>query len=241
MNELSIIIPCVSSVDMLPQFIDELATYLMSNPSDIDIIAVVNEKVRSMKDVARYVRERYPWLKFETLQRAGNPRHYGALARFGVAYSTSRYIVLVSPYGTDDLSLIIPMLNKIRGGMQVMQATRYTSAADAKMVPLRFRIYQFIYRCLTKVLLGMNISDSTYGFKMFDRIFIQSMGLTQNSYSICPEITFKALLAGGKVEYIPSSIRSAPIDRDFKLHEEGVKYLWVLIRGFAHRIGILWF
>ena len=162
MNELSIVIPCVSSVNMLPQFIDELAGYLMSNPSDIDIIVVLKEKVRSMEDMTRYVREKYPWLKFRTLLRAGNPRNYGALVRFGVAYSTSRYIVFVSPYGTDDLSLIMPMLNRIRKGPQVVQATRYASGADEKKVPLRFRLYQAIYRSLTKMFLGMSISDSTY-------------------------------------------------------------------------------
>jgi len=111
---------------------------------------------------------------------------------------------------------------------------------DAKNVPLRFRFYQTIYLFLTRLFLGFRISDSTYGFKMFDRLFIQAMGLNQNGYSICPEITFKALLAGGRVEYLASSMKSTPINKDFKLYEEGIKYLWLLIRGFGHRMGILW-
>jgi hypothetical protein len=210
MNELSIVIPCVSSVDMLPRFIDELAIYLMSNPSDIDIIVVVNEKAGSIRGVTDYVRKKYPWLKFEMLQRVGNPRNYGALARFGIAYSTSRYAVFVSPYGEDDISLIAPMLNMIRKGVQVVQATRYSSVEDSRKVQPSFRIYQYIYRFLTKLLLGFKISDSTYGFKMFDRVFIQALGLSQNGYSICPEITLKSLLAGGEVKYISSPIKSPP-------------------------------
>lgn len=241
MNELSIIIPCVFSVDTLPQFIDELATYLMSNPSDIDVILVVNERVHSVNHLPQYVKKRYPWLKFKILQRTGSTRSYGALARFGIAYSASHYVVLVSPYGEDDISLITPMLNKIKKGVQVIQATRYATAADAKTVQLRFRIYQYIYRFLTNLLLGFKITDSTYAFKMFDRAFIQAIGLAQNSYSICPEITLKALLAEGKVEYIPSSEKLTPANKGFKLYKEGIKYLWLLIRGFAHRAGILWF
>ncbi len=241
MNELSIIIPCVSSVDMLPRFINELAFYLMRNPGDIDIIVVLNEKIHSVEDLVHHVRKKYPWLKFEVLQRVGDPRNYGALVRFGIAYSTSRYVVLVSPYGHDDISIIPSMLDKIRKGAQVVQATRYSSIDDSRNVRLSFRIYQHIYRFLTRLLLGFKISDSTYGFKMFDRILIQSLGLNQNGYSICPEITLKALLAGGEVEYISSSLKSTSILSDFKVYKEGMGYLWLLIRGFAHRMGILWF
>lgn len=241
MNELSIVIPCVSSTDALPGFIDELATYLTTNPSDVDIIVVANEKAESVEDIVECIQKKYPWLKFTMLQRRGHTRNYGALARFGIAYSASHYVVLISSYGENDISIVPEMLNRIRKGVQVVQATRYASDADARVVPLRFRAYQFIYRSLTRILLGVSISDSTYGFKMFDRVFIQAMGLTQNGYSICPEITFKTFLAGGKVEYIPSRVKSTPVNKDFKLHEEGIKYLWLLLRGFAHRIGILWF
>lgn len=241
MNELSIVIPCVSSVEILPKFIDNLSIPLMSNPSEIDIIVVANEKVDSVEDFISYVRNKYPWIKFKVLQRKGNPRRYGALARFGTAYSTSRYVVFVSPYGENDISLILPMLNRIKSGFQVIQATRYSSKEDAKRVPLRFRFYQSIYRTLTRAFLGKKISDSTYGFKMFDRIFVQSMGLTQNGYSISPEITFKTILTGGSVEYVPSTVKTIPVNSDFRLYEEGFKYLWLLFRGCLHRFGLLWF
>jgi hypothetical protein len=133
------------------------------------------------------------------------------------------------------------MLTKIRLGAQVVQATRYTRKGLTLKVPFRFRLYQDIYRFLTRVLLGFRISDSTYGFKMFDRIFIQAIGLNQNGHSICPEITIKALLAGGRVEYITSTNKSIPINRDFKLYQEGLGYFYLLSRGLVHRLGILWF
>lgn len=241
MTELSVILPCMSSTDMLNGFMDDLAVYLMENPSDVEIIVVANESASSSASIIEYVGKRYAWLKITMLQRKGKKRSYGALVRFGLAYSASRYAVLVSPYGEDDLSIITQMLNKIRKGSQVVQATRYSSVEDSRSVRLRFRIYQYIYRLLSQLLLGLKISDSTYGFKMFDRVFIQALGLTQNGYSICPEITLKGLLAGGRVEYVSSTARSTKRITDFKLYKEGFGYLWLLIRGFGHRIGILWF
>ena len=241
MNELSIIVPCVSTIETLPKCIDELARYLMSNPSDTDLIIVANAGAKNPERIVDYARKKYPWLKMTLLQRTGRDVSFGALARFGIAHSSSRYAVMVSPYGEDDLTIIPQMLIKIRQGAQVVQATRYTSSEDARNVPVKFRSYQNIYRTLTRMLLKYEVTDSTYGFKMRDRAFIQALGLTQNGYSICPEITLKTLLAGGKVEYVSSVMKTSSMNRDFKLTREGLGYLWLLVRGVAHRIGILWF
>ncbi len=241
MTELSIIVPCVSTIEPLPAFIDEVASYLMENPSDSTIIVVVNEQSGDPTSIVEYVKKQHPWLRFEMLQRSGRARSFGALARFGTAYATSRFAVLVSPYGEDDVKIITTMLQKIRGGAQVVQATRYASDHDAKAVSLKFRAYQYVYRRLTGWLLGWSITDSTYAFKMFDRPFILALGLTQNGYSISPEITLKSLLAGGRVEYIASSPKISKINNGFKLWKEGIGYLWLLVRGWAHQRGILWF
>lgn len=241
MSELSIVIPCLSPDDVLPEFMDELSNYLMGNPSDIEIIMVTNENANSNISVATHVQKNYPWLKFRMLQRFGKSNGYGALVRFGLAYSTSRYAVLVSPYGGDDISIITEMLSMIRKGAQVVQTTRYSSPEDAKTVQLRFRIYQHVYRSSTRLLIGHKISDSTYGFKMFDKIFMQSLGLSQNGRSISPEITFKGILAGGRVEYISSGVKPPLSSSNFKLYKEGLGFLWLLFRGLGHRIGIRWF
>lgn len=241
MNELSVIVPCLSFVENLREFIDRLAVYLMDNPSDTDVIVVVNENVPAVGELVTFVNISYPWLKFEVLHRKGGTRSYGALVRFGLAYSLSRYAVIVSPYGEDDISIISQMLAKIRKGAQLVQTTRYAENTYASDIPLKFRLYQYVYRAFVKLFLGFDLSDSTYGYKMLDRVFVQSMGLTHNGNSISPEITFKTLLAGGKVEYISSRYKTSPLNKDFKLYKEGIGFLLLLVRGFAHRIGVLWF
>lgn len=242
MNELSILVPCPSSVDSLRGFVDVLSQYLMGNPGDVEVIIVTNESEGSVLSVVDYIQKKYPWLKFRLLQKKGDNNPYGALVRFGLAYSTSRYAVLVSPYGVDDISIINKMLSIIRKGVQVVQATRYSNPKHSKTVQWKFRMYQDVYRLLTRVLLGLKVSDSTYGFKMFDRIFIQSLGLTQNSRAISPEITLKGLLSGGKIEYVSAGIKEGQIGAKFKLEKDGPGYLWLLVRGFLHKTNsILWF
>ena len=242
MNELSIIVPCLASIDIMTDFVARLSRYLMGNPSDIEVIVVANESAGSFSSVVDHIQKKYPWLRFRLLAKNGKANGYGALARFALAYSTSRYAVLVSPYGEDDIASIDKMLGIIRKGAQVVQATRFSVPEDAKRVSVKFRLYQSIYRQLIMYFLGVMASDLTYGFKMFDRIFMQAVGLSQNTRALSPEITIKAALAGGRVEYLPSGVKSAQIGGKFKLHKDGLGYFWLMIRGFFHRMGIiLWF
>ena len=148
MNELSIIVICHSRVDILTSFIDSLSKYLMSNPGDIEIIIVTNENQNSLSSVSKYVKERYPWLKLRMLQKKGSANPIGAMIRFGIAFSTSKYVVLISPYGEDDISIINNMLTLIRKGSQLVQVTRYSNQNDSGSVELVFRLYQIVYQKL---------------------------------------------------------------------------------------------
>ena len=100
MNELSIIIPCIYSTKDLPRLIAELSAYLMANPADIDIIVVANEQALKDEDIQTDVRANFPWIKFTLLRLNGPLRSYGALVRFGLAYSTSQYAALLSAHVT---------------------------------------------------------------------------------------------------------------------------------------------
>jgi len=241
-NELSIIVPCAGETDAILTCVDGLAAYLMVNPSDTDVIVVVaNDTDERLDRILRDVRERYPWMQFTLLQRVGAARRFGALARFGIAFSTSRYVAIVSPFGDDDLAVLPKMLAAARSGAQVVQATRYATPRDAQGVPMRFRAYQSIYRAFVRFFLGHEVTDSTYGYKMFDRVFVQALGLTQNGYSICPEITLKGILVGGRVAYVPTTVQDRPAASDFRLLRDGPAYAWVLARGTAHRMGVPWF
>ncbi|MDO8463063.1 MAG: hypothetical protein Q7S96_02215 [bacterium] len=241
MNELSIIIPCTQTTDVVPAFLDELSEFLLTNPGDMDVIVVASDPSDRLAALVRYGEERYPWMQLRALERFGSARRFGALARFGIAYSTSRYAAIVSPYGDDDLTALPKMLKELRGGAQVAQATRFATPEHATRLPWRFRMYQRVYRVLVRWVLGHVITDSTYGYKMFDRVFVVAIGLTQNGYAICPEITLKALLARGRVAHVPSVAKPARATSSFSLLREGPGYAWLLVRGLAHRVGLPWF
>ena len=240
MYELSVVVPCLSSQKALPEFFDALAGVLMKNPTDVDVVVVAHKTPEDPQTCIAYVQSRYPWLRFTFLQRKGGSCGYGALARFGIAYSSSRYVALVSPYNEDDVGILLKMLDEVRRGAQLVQATRFAQN-DSARVPWKFRVYQSIYRFMVRLLTQKDITDSTYAYKLFDRTFVQALGLTQNGYSVCPEITLKSVLADGNVAYVPTQAKTSPLNKYFSLVKEGFGYARVLARAALHRVGLSWF
>jgi hypothetical protein len=135
-------------------------------------------------------------------------------------------------------------LRHLRAGKHLVQCARYVREEDEAAVSPLYRTYQYLYRAATRVLLGQWIADTTYGFRAFDRVFVQALGLSAKRFNVCPEMTFKVVLSGGAVEYVPGKPRalSQGGQSKFKLPGEIWGYAYVLIRAGMHRFGLRrWF
>ena len=134
------------------------------------------------------------------------------------------------------------MLEKARAGAELVQCSRYHEKEHADTIPLSYKTLQFGWRLLVRLITGKKLPDSTYAFKMFRRIGALSRGITANGFSIGPELFFKTLLAGGKIDYVFSgqSVRRHGKSKFF-FRREFWGFSYVLGRVTAHRLGVLWF
>lgn len=208
----------------------------------VEVLIVDDSSTDGTVELSAELSKRFPELHMRVLQRSEPHPGFGALVRYGVAHSTGRYCAFVAPDGTDPVSLLPRMVQELREGRQLVICSRYLTD-DAAGVSNRYRIYQRIYRAAIRFLLGREITDSTNGFRAFDRVFIQALGLSSNRFSVCPEMTFKATLAGGDVGYLGGQPLPRPGagSEKFKLSNEIGGYGLVLIRAALHRVGIRWF
>jgi glycosyltransferase involved in cell wall biosynthesis len=193
--------------------------------------------------IAAELADRYPLLHMRVLVRDRARSGFGSLVRLGVAYAQGRFCVLVMPDARDPLDLIPRMISELRSGAHLVLCSRYEGRHDVAHLPRRFVAYQTIYRRAIRVLLGVDIPDSTYGFRAFNRTFVQALGLTSRRMSVCSEVTFKVLLAGGRIEHVPGG-PTGPMLRDqskFRLGNELGGYALTLARARMHRVGIAWF
>ncbi len=235
--------PCFDEEATLHDAVDSLSDVASQSSLDMELIILDDESHDGTLTVATRLIEEYPSLRIRVFHRVRRRRGFGAVARYGMAHAIGRYCVFASADGVDPVHLLPEFLRRLRSGAQHVQCSRYVRPEDAHAISTKYRMYQAVYRWLIRRLLGRDIRDSTYGFRAFDRVYIQALGVTSNRFNICPEITFKVLLSGGKTEYVPG--HPTPYRKGgsakFQLPHESLGYLYVLFRAALHRLGLFWF
>ena len=243
MPELSIIMPCFNEEATLPAAVDKLNDVITHASIDSELIVLDDESQDSTLRIAADLITAYPALHIRVFHRIRHRRGYGAVVRFGMAYAIGRYCCFVSADGLDPVDLIPEFVKRLRAGAHHVQVSRYLRPEDERNVALRFRIYQRVYRRLTRLLLGQSITDSTYGFRAFHRAYVMALGTSSNRFNICPEITFKMLLSRANIEYIPGEPHpyKGGGSTKFQLPAETLGYAYVLFRAWLHRLKLYWF
>lgn len=193
--------------------------------------------------VAVELAERYPNLHVRVFVRELKRPSFGGLIRYGMAHAVGRYCAVVSGDGSDPVALLPEMLKRLRGGATMTVCSRYIRLEDAQAVGRSYRIYQAVYRTAAKALVGQEVTDSTYGFRAFNRLYILALGTSSNRFNIFPEMTFKVLESGGTIEYLAGSRQPVGVggSEKFKLPYEILGYASVLGRAALHRVGVRWF
>jgi glycosyltransferase involved in cell wall biosynthesis len=226
----------------LEQCFISLQQALLPAAISVEVLLVDDASTDGTVAVGAKLSRRFPELHMRVLQRWEPHPGFGALIRYGIAHAAGRYCVIVAPDGTDPVDLIPTMIQELRGGRQMVICSRYLTADGIGVSP-RYRLYQRVYRMGIRMLLGREITDSTNAFRAFDRVFVQAIGLSSNRFSVCPEMTFKATLAGGDVGYLAGQPLPRPGSgsEKFKLSNEIAGYAVVLGRAALHRLRIRWF
>jgi len=242
--ETTVIVPTLDDGPTLPATMERLNRIVAATGTAAEVIVVDAGSRDGTVEIAGELADRYPLLHMRILVQDRISSGFGAVVRLGMAYAEGRFCAIVMPDARDPLEVLPKMLAELRKGSHLVLCSRFEAAADDDTkVPRRFRVYQALYRRAIRTALGYDIPDSTYGFRAFHRPFVQALGLQAHSFAVCPEITFKVLLAGGKVERVPGA-QAAPTlqsQQKFRLQNELLGYGVTLSRAALHRAGLRWF
>jgi dolichol-phosphate mannosyltransferase len=241
--ETTVLVPTLDDAPTLQPTMERLNRIVAASGAAAEVIVVDAGSRDGTLHLAGELADRYPLLHMRVLVQDRASSGFGSVIRLGMAYAQGRFCAIVMPDARDPLEVLPKMLGELRKGAHLVLCSRFEAGSDDGDVPVRFRVYQSVYRRAIRVALGYDIPDSTYGFRAFHRPFVQALGLQAHSFAVCPEITFKVLLAGGKVERVPGA-QAAPTlaaaDK-FRLHNELLGYGVTLARAALHRLGLRWF
>jgi dolichol-phosphate mannosyltransferase len=241
--ETSVLIPTLDDAATIARTLENLNAALATAGAPAEVLIVDAGSRDGTLELAADLADKYPLLHTRLLVQDRSQSGFGSVLRLGIAYAEGRYCVVLMPDARDPLELIPKMLGELRAGAHLVLCSRFDAGPDTPGVPKRFAIYQSLYRRAIRMLLGVDIPDSTYGFRAFNRTFVQALGISGQRMSVCPEMTFKVLLAGGKTVRIPGA-PTAPMVREytkFRLDHELAGYVRTLLRASLHRVGVRWF
>lgn len=242
--ETSIVIPTLDDAATLGRTLEELNKVVAAAGASAEVLVVDAGSRDGTLEKAAELADNFPLLHMRVMVQDRTHAGFGSTLRLGVAYAEGRFCVVVMPDARDPLELIPKMLSELRGGAHLVLCSRYEKTElGQRNVPQRFALYQAVYRRAIRLLLGVDIPDSTYGFRAFHRNFVQALGITGRGFAVCPEITFKVALAGGRTERVPGA-PTGPMMREhqkFHLGNELGGYARTLVRAALHRAGLDWF
>ncbi|MCC4238451.1 glycosyltransferase family 2 protein [Vibrio anguillarum] len=242
--DLTIVIPCLNEAENIIGILDSVARIVVGQKFTSEIIVVDDESDDETLNLAnQWAEEHRKEVPVRVISRSLIRRGYGAVVRFGAAHGSGRYCIFVSADMVDPIHLIPQLYEEMENGAILAQCSRYMKPGDDHTIPFKYQFFQFFFRRGVRIALGEFIPDSTYAFKMFRRRETLGVGLSQNRFSISPEITFKSILMGGEVKYIPGAqgTRAFGVSK-FIFRKEGIGYSYCLIRAFLHRMKLIyWF
>jgi dolichol-phosphate mannosyltransferase len=238
-----VIVPARNDAATLPQTIHDLDRVVAQATLFAEVLVIDDASDDPTAEVAVALAEQFPNLHVRVFRRTPPRPSFGGLVRYGMAHASGRYCAIVSADGSDPVDLLPEMLKRLRGGATMVIVSRYIRPEDARTVGRRYRVYQSLYRTGIRLLLGKTVTDSTYGFRAFNRIHVLELGTSSNRFNIFPEMTFKVLESGGTVEYLAGSPQPVGVggSEKFKLPNEILGYAGVLGRAALHRVGVRWF
>lgn len=242
--DLTIVIPCLNEAENIIGILDSIKNVVSKQKFTTEIIVVDDKSDDDTYNLATsWAKRNIDILIVRVIRRSLHRRGYGAVVRYGAAHGFGRYCIFVSADMVDPIHLIPKLYIEMEKGAILAQCSRYIEAGDDSTIPFKYKFFQFFFRRGVRIALGHYIPDSTYAFKMFRRRETLGVGLSQNRFSISPEITFKSILMGGDVKYIAGAqgTRAYGISK-FIFRKEGIGYGYCLIRAFLHRNKLMyWF
>jgi len=233
----SVIIPCLNEEQNVPSVVDKLVRLLEETGVDAELLIVDDCSDDYTFREAMILSARYP--QVHALHK-GLPRGIGSAVRVGIDQARGRVGVIVMGDGVDPIAAIPDFRDQVlEHGAQLVLLSRYIEPGDAETIPLLYRFYQWLFRGLCKIAVGLPYKDPTYAYRGFDIAFVRSLGLTADGFEISPEITLKAWMRGARIhELTGQQGRRVAGESKFVFSRQALGYARVLVRaGIAHRLG----
>lgn len=156
-------------------------------------------------------------------------RGYGNALMGGILAARGRYIIMADADDSYDMTALMPFLERLRAGADLVMGNRFRGGIAPGAMPLLHRLLGNPVLSFTgRLFFGSKIGDFHCGLRGFSRDSVLRLGLQATGMEFASELVVKATLAGQRVEEVPTTL--APDGRSRPSHLRSWRDGWRHLR-----------
>lgn len=196
--ELSIVIPCLNEAETIAICINKAFDFLDRNNIDGEVIIADNGSTDGSLEIAQKTRAR-----IVAIEKKG----YGSALRGGINASTGKYIIMGDADDTYDFSALMPFLEKMRQGFEMVVGNRFLGGIEDGAMPFLHKyLGNPVLTAIGRLFYKSSCRDFHCGLRGFSREAVLSLEASCPGMEFASELIVKAHLKGLKITEVPTTL-----------------------------------
>lgn len=220
--EFTFLLPCLNEEKTLSFCIEEIKKTIIKNNLNAEILVCDNNSIDNSRQIAKNLGAR---VIIE--QKKG----YGNALITGINNARGKYIIMGDSDGSYDFTNILPFIEKLHEGYDLVVGNRFEGGIEKGAMPLSHRIGAPILSGIANFFFHTPARDFHCGIRGLNTKKIQSLSLTSPGMEFASEMIAKASLENLKIVEVPTSLRKDLRDKPPHLNtiKDGIRHLNFLI------------
>lgn len=196
--ELTILMPCLNECETIAACIRKSKRFLSESGIRGEILVADNGSTDGSQQIAKSEGARIVEIPH---------RGYGAALIGGIRAAQGRYVVMGDADDSYDFSTLMPFVEGLRGGADIVMGNRFKGRIAPGAMPfLHKHLGNPVLSSLGRVFFTTNIGDFHCGLRGISRERINALNLRTTGMEFASEMVVRAALAGYRLEEVPTSL-----------------------------------
>jgi len=201
MMDLSIVIPAYNESENILTLLNDLEKLVEHAPCRIQVLVVDDGSQDGTWEIVNREMSRRSWL---VALRNSTNQGMGSALKLGTVKAKYLFLAWIMADRTDRLEDIWSMYDKLVNGADLVVASRAIQGGSyGDLVSLKAWGSR-LFSSLARWVLNLPVHDSTNAFRVFRRSLFEELHLERDDFAISPEMVFKAVAGGKRVEEVPT-------------------------------------
>jgi glycosyltransferase involved in cell wall biosynthesis len=196
--EISILMPCLNEAETVAICVQKAFSFLLLHGVDGEVIVADNGSTDGSQALAGAAGARV----IEVAERG-----YGSALLGAIQAARGRYIVMGDADDSYDMTALMPFLERLRDGADLVMGNRFRGGiAPGAMPPLHRYLGNPVLSFIGRLFFRSTIGDFHCGLRGFNRDSVRRLGLQASGMEFASELIVKATLMGGRIEEVPTTL-----------------------------------